>query len=155
MEEQREDLTIIGKPTIQNEDAKFYKDVYVFGKLYYDFDGDGNEFGDLNVLGNAIFNGISTFKGAVNFDKELEELQVGILTVTDTFRVGGEDGNPGSASLIIKESDGRLGLGTLDPTRRLDVIGDMRLSANLYDSTNNPGVVGAFFNKGFSRYKMG
>ena len=49
MEEQREDLTIIGKPTIQNEDAKFYKDVYVFGKLYYDFDGDDNEFGDLNV----------------------------------------------------------------------------------------------------------
>ena len=48
MEEQREDLTIIGKPTIQNEDAKFYKDVYVFGKLYYDFDGDDNEFGDLN-----------------------------------------------------------------------------------------------------------
>ena len=31
MEEQREDLTIIGKPTIQNEDAKFYKVVYVFG----------------------------------------------------------------------------------------------------------------------------
>ena len=49
MEEQREDLTIIGKPTIQNEDAKFYKDVYVFGKLYYDFDGDDNQFGDLNV----------------------------------------------------------------------------------------------------------
>ena len=46
MEEQREDLTIIGKPTIQNEDAKFYKDVYVFGKLYYDFDGDDNQFGD-------------------------------------------------------------------------------------------------------------
>ena len=89
MEEQREDLTIIGKPTIQNEDAKFYKDVYVFGKLYYDFDGDDNEFGDLNVAGNAIFNGISTFKGAVNFDQELEELQVGILTVTDVFRVGG------------------------------------------------------------------
>ena len=106
MEEQREDLTIIGKPTIQNEDAKFYKDVYVFGKLYYDFDGDDNEFGDLNVSGNAIFNGISTFKGAVNFDQELENLQVGILTVTDVFRVGGEDGNPEGASLIIRESDG-------------------------------------------------
>jgi len=147
MEEQREDLTIIGKPTIQNEDAKFYKDVYVFGKLYYDFDGDDNEFGDLNVAGNAIFNGISTFKGAVNFDQELEELQVGILTVTDVFRVGGEDGNPEGASLIIRESDGRLGLGTLNPTRRLDVVGDMRLSANLYDSTNNPGVLGAFLTK--------
>ena len=147
MEEQREDLTIIGKPTIQNEDAKFYKDVYVFGKLYYDFDGDDNQFGDLNVIGNAIFNGISTFKGAVNFDQELEELQVGILTVTDVFRVGGADGNPEGASLIIKESDGRLGLGTLNPTRRLDVVGDMRLSANLYDSTNNPGVLGAFLTK--------
>jgi hypothetical protein len=147
VEEEGKDLTIIGKPTVQNEDAKFYKDVYVFGKLYYDFDGDDNQFGDLNVLGNAIFNGISTFKGAVNFDNELKELQVGILTVTDTFRVGGADGNPEGASLIIKESDGRLGLGTLDPTRRLDVVGDMRLSANLYDSTNNPGVLGAFLTK--------
>ena len=72
MEEEGKDLTIIGKPTVQNEDAKFYKDVYVFGKLYYDFDGDDNQFGDLNVLGNAIFNGISTFKGAVNFDNELK-----------------------------------------------------------------------------------
>ena len=118
MEEQREDLTIIGKPTIQNEDAKFYTDVYVFGKLYYDFDGDGNEFGDLNVLGNALFNGISTFKGAVNFDNELEELQVGILTVTDTFRVGGADGNPEGASLIIKESDGRFCLLYTSPSPR-------------------------------------
>ena len=41
-------------------------------------------------------------RGAVNFDNELEELQVGILTVTDTFRVGGADGNPEGASLIIK-----------------------------------------------------
>ena len=147
MEEEGKDLTIIGKPTVQNEDAKFYKDVYVFGKLYYDFQGDNNDFGELKVLGNAIFNGISTFKGAVNFDQELEELQVGILTVTDTFRVGGADGNPEGASLIIKESDGRLGLGTLNPTRRLDVVGDMRLSANLYDSTNNPGVLGAFLTK--------
>ena len=101
MEEEGKDLTIIGKPTVQNEDAKFYKDFYVFGKLYYDFDGDDNEFGDLNVAGNAIFNGISTFKGAVNFDQELEELQVGILTVTDVFRVGGADGNPEGASLIL------------------------------------------------------
>ena len=67
MEEEGKDLTIIGKPTVQNEDAKFYKDVYVFGKLYYDFDGDGNEFGDLNVLGNALFNGISTFKRCSKF----------------------------------------------------------------------------------------
>jgi hypothetical protein len=66
VEEEGKDLTIIGKPTVQNEDAKFYKDVYVFGKLYYDVDGDDNQFGDLNVLGNAIFNGISTFKSISN-----------------------------------------------------------------------------------------
>ena len=47
MEEEGKDLTIIGKPTVQNEDAKFYKDVYVFGKLYYDFQGDNNDFGEL------------------------------------------------------------------------------------------------------------
>ena len=54
MEEEGQDLSVFGQETIFNEDAKFYKDVYVFGKLYYDFESGATEkFGDVEFDGNA------------------------------------------------------------------------------------------------------
>ena len=145
MEEESRDLTIVGKPTIYNEDAKFYRDVYVFGRLFYDFDQGGLEtFGDIIVDGNATFNGIVTFTNDIDIQKELPQLQVGILTVTEEFYVGE---SPENNVLNIRSSDGNLGLGTLNPQFPLDVNGDVRLSAQLYDSLNNPGVIGAFLTK--------
>lgn len=145
MEEESRDLTIVGKPTIYNEDAKFYRDVYVFGRLFYDFDQGGLEtFGDIIVDGNATFNGIVTFTNDIDIQKELPQLQVGILTVTQEFYVGE---SPENNVLNIRSSDGNLGLGTLNPQFPLDVNGDVRLSAQLYDSLNNPGVIGAFLTK--------
>ena len=145
MEEEGQDLSVFGQETIFNEDAKFYKDVYVFGRLYYDFDsGITEKFGDVQFDGNAIFNGITTFTGDVDIQKELEFLQVGILTVTQEFYVGE---SPDENVLNIRSSDGRLGVGSTAPTQTLDVQGNMRLHSQLYDSLNNPGVLGAFLTK--------
>ena len=145
MEEEGQDLSVFGQETIFNEDAKFYKDVYVFGRLYYDFEsGITEKFGDVQFDGNAIFNGITTFTGDVDIQKELEFLQVGILTVTQEFYVGE---SPDENVLNIRSSDGRLGVGSTAPTQTLDVQGNMRLHSQLYDSLNNPGVLGAFLTK--------
>ena len=35
-----------GLETYFNEDAKFFKDVYIYGKLYYEFESNGLEFFD-------------------------------------------------------------------------------------------------------------
>ena len=151
MEEEGQDLSVFGQETIFNEDAKFYKDVYVFGKLYYDFESGATEkFGDVEFDGNAIFNGITTFVGDVDIQKELEDLTVGILTVTQEFYVGTD---PSDNVLNIRSSDGRLGLGSTAPTQTLDVQGNMRLHSQLYDSLNNPGVIGAFLTKDINGVK--
>ena len=34
------DITVTGQQAYFNEDAKFFKDVYVYGTLYYDFPFD-------------------------------------------------------------------------------------------------------------------
>ena len=151
MEEEGLDLTVFGKETIFNEDAKFYKDVYVFGKLYYDFESGATEkFGDVEFDGNAIFNGITTFTNNVDIQQELEDLTVGILTVTQEFYVGE---SPDDNVLNIRSSNGYLGVGSTAPTQILDVQGNMRLHSQLYDSLNNPGVLGAFLTKDVSGVK--
>ena len=60
------------------EDAKFFKDVYVYGTLYYDFDGLGDNLrvDDLIVNGQAnlkdlYVTGLSTFAGNVSFTKQV------------------------------------------------------------------------------------
>ena len=50
------DPTITGQEAWFNEDARFYKDVYVYGNLYYDFEGtDALNLDELNVSGIATF----------------------------------------------------------------------------------------------------
>ena len=50
------DPTITGQEAWFNEDARFYKDVYVYGNLYYNFDGtDSLNLDQLNVSGIATF----------------------------------------------------------------------------------------------------
>ena len=97
--------TVTGQEAWFNEDARFYKDVYVYGNLYYNFDGaDSLDLDNLSVSGIATFNdvdvtgtldvtdltlrnlfstGIATFTNAIL--PEIDNLQVGFLTVTDSL----------------------------------------------------------------------
>ena len=100
------DPTVTGKEAWFNEDARFFKDVYVYGNLYYNFDGnDSLDLDNLSVTGIATFNdvdvtgtldvtdltlrnlfstGIATFTSAIL--PEIDNLQVGFLTVTESFQ---------------------------------------------------------------------
>ena len=107
--------TITGQEAWFNKDVRIYEDLYVYGNLYYNFEGtDSLNLDNLNVVGIATFNdidingtiggtdlditvrnfqstGISTFSGDVFirddifFTKQVENLQIGILTATDSF----------------------------------------------------------------------
>ena len=138
-------ITTTGNQAFFNEDAKFFKDVYVYGKLYYDFDQGGLEtFGDIEVLGNSEFSGIATFFGDVFINKEILNLQVGILTVTKEFYVGE---SPENNVFNVRTSTKNVGIGTLNPTQRLEVEGSIRIAEQIYDATASPGVIGAFLSK--------
>lgn len=57
------DITVFGNEVYSNEDAKFFKDVYIYGKLYYDFEAKSTleKFGDIEVDGSSTFNGPACF----------------------------------------------------------------------------------------------
>jgi hypothetical protein len=143
-----EDFSIIGKPSIFNEDVKMYKDLYVYGKIYYDFEAGATEtFGDISITGNAFFSGITTFAGPVDIQQELEQLQVGILTVTEEFYIGNNPGDNVFNVVTYGPYAGWVGIGTTAPTQNLDIIGNARIDGNLYDASNSPGVIGGFLSK--------
>ena len=98
--------TITGQESWFNKDVRVYEDLYVYGNLYYNFEGtDSLNLDNLNVTGIGTFNdldvtgtlnvqdltlrnlfstGIATFTEAIL--PELDNLQVGFLTVTDSFQ---------------------------------------------------------------------
>lgn len=154
--------TVVGFPAFFNEDAKFFKDVYVYGRLYATTDAN---LSDLFISNNFFVSGASTFGGKTSFlddvnlknievegragfrsdvyiDKEIENLKVGILTVSKRLDVG-----IGGTVLTAISGIGSVGIGTTMPERTLDVSGDVRLQSQLYDSLNSPGVLGAFLTK--------
>jgi hypothetical protein len=61
---------------------------------------------------------------------------VGILTVGNGLVVG-----TGGTFLNVK-SNGLVGIGTTNPTQKLDINGDLRLTGTIYDYYNQPGVSG-------------
>ena len=110
--------SITGQEAWFNKDVRVFEDLYVYGNLYYNFEGtdslnldnlnvsgistfkDVNITGSLDVLDLSIRNlfstGIATFTEAIL--PELDNLQVGILTVSNFFRVS--DGTDEYLSLI-------------------------------------------------------
>ena len=54
----------VGNQNINTGDSVF-NDVYIYGKLDYDFSGDNIATNDLDVLGYLTVSGISTFKNDV------------------------------------------------------------------------------------------
>jgi hypothetical protein len=128
---------VVGSPALFNQDAQFFKDVYIYGTLYYEFEAKSKEkFGDIDVNGAANFFGPANFYGDVNFDR----LQVGIITVTERIDVG-------VGGTILTTSTGNIGIGSAIPQQKLDVAGSVKIDSQIYDSLNNSGPIGAFLTK--------
>jgi len=134
------DLNTITNEIWFNEDARFYKDVYIYGTLYYEFESNGLEkFNDIQVEGSSTFNGPATFNNDVTISGNLV---VGILTVTQRLDVG-VDGT----TLRAINSTGNVGIGSTIPQQKLDVAGSVKINSQIYDATNSAGVIGAFLTK--------
>jgi len=170
------DPTITGQEAWFNEDARFYKDVYVYGNLYYDFAGtDALNLDNLNVSGIATFNnidingalggtdlditvrnfqstGISTFLGDVFirddifFTKPVDNLQIGILTTTESFQFI----NNTNEYFTIQGTGsraGNVGIGSTLPDQKLDIGGSVHIDAEIFDSDNASGNIGNYLSK--------
>lgn len=159
--------TVTGQEAWFNEDARFYKDVYVYGNLYYDFAGtDALNLDNLNVSGIATFKdvditgsldvedltlrnlfstGISTFTEAV-FLNQVDDFQVGILTVTDTFRVSSDSTEYVTVSATGSRA-GNVGIGSTLPDQKLDIGGSVHIDAEIFDSDNVSGNIGNYLSK--------
>lgn len=151
-------ILVTGEQAFFNDDAKFFKDVYIYGKLYYDF----ASFGDIVTINNLNVTGDGNFDGDVYIDGDLS---VGVLTVRKRLDVG-VGGTVIRAIADFDElpfSSGRVGIGSTEPQQKLDVVGtvivtenvgiggttipqqrlevggSIKIDANIYDSVNNPG----------------
>jgi len=154
---------VVGSPSFFNEDAKFFKDVYVYGTLYYDFrKNDPIEFNNVIIHGELEVYGRSTFHDDVYIDTGLS---VGILTVRDRLDVG-----IGGTVLRASSNTGKVGVGRTDPIQKFDVDGNALFTGNvgigtttipeqkldvggsvkiddfIYDSVNSPGINGYYLN---------
>jgi len=135
------DILVTGQEAYFNEDAKFFKDVYVYGNLYalgqggVGGVGGGNFSGSVVIPENLFVGGISTFVGKANFlsDVNIENLQVGILTVTKKFDVG-----VGGTVLTASIATGNIGIGTSIPREKVDIIGTTLISDKLGIGNNSP-----------------
>ena len=160
------DPTVTGQEAWFNEDARFFKDVYVYGNLYYNFDGnDSLDLDNLNVSGIATFNdvdvtgtldvtdltlrnlfstGIATFTNAIL--PEIDNLQVGFLTVTESFQFI----NTGNEYFTLKGTGtraGNVGINSTLPDQKLDIGGSIHIDEQIFDSDENPGQPGYFLSR--------
>jgi len=152
---------VFGQESWFNEDAKFFKDVYVYGTLYYDFDGLGDNLrvDDLIVNGQAnikdlYVTGLSTFAGNVSFTNgittfqkdvkingtlDAENIDVGIATVRERFELTNDGGTNYLTGFVTGARAGRVGIGSELPQQLLDVAGSVKISQNIFDSANFSG----------------
>ena len=164
-----DNITVTGQEAWFNEDAKFFKDVYVYGNLYYDLEGFDTlkldsltvnqqaNFKNVNITGivtltdvnirNLFATGIATVQGKgwfedevtfreeVFINKEIENLQVGILTVTEYFRIKGGSDEYFSAPATGARA-GNVGINSTLPVQKLDIGGAVHIQTNIFDSVN-------------------
>ena len=175
-----DNITVTGQEAWFNEDAKFFKDVYVYGNLYYDLEGFDTlkldsitvnqqaNFKNVNISGivtltdisirNLFATGIATVQGKgwfedevtfreeVFINKEIENLQVGILTVTDYFRVA----RAGTEFFTVPATGtraGNVGINSTAPVQKLDIGGAVHIQTNIFDSVNYPGISGQYLSR--------
>ena len=160
-------INVTGQQAYFNEDAKFFKDVYIYGTLYYEFESKTKEiFGDVEINGSATFNGPVVFNNSVEIG---DILIVKDLTVTDRFNVLGNsvfsgistfNGNVvtnedlfakrlnvseyfgvGIGSTVVSASGltGNVGINSVFPEQKLDILGSIKIDEYIYDSVNSPG----------------
>ena len=160
------DPTITGQEAWFNKDVRVYEDLYVYGNLYYNFDGtDSLDLDNLNVTGIGTFNdldvtgtlnvqdltlrnlfstGIATFTEAIL--PELDNLQVGFLTVTDSFQFI-KDNNEYFTLLGYGSRAGNVGINSTLPDQKLDIGGSVHIDENIFDSDNTPGNIGNYLSR--------
>ena len=120
-------VNVSGRQSYFNEDAKFFKDVYIYGKLYYEFE-------DKDVV--EIFKD-ANFKGDVYIDGNLN---VGILTVRKRLDVG----IGGTVLRAIADleglpfTSGKVGIANTFPKQTLDVLGTAIISEKVGIGTTSP-----------------
>lgn len=108
-----------------NENATFFKDVYIYGKLYYEFESSGIEiFNEVEIKGSATFLSDVNLVGNIN---------AGIITARKKLDVG-----CGGTTLNVDVDTGKVGIKTSDPVTTLDVIGDAHISDKLGIGITNP-----------------
>ena len=154
------------------QNAEFLQDVYIYGKLYYDFVGFGTDLTveDINITSqantvNLNVSGVSTFVGASVFQNtvsvastatftdvnvtgalDVDQIDVGIATVRERFELTNEDGTQHLVGFASGPRAGSVGIGSTLPDRGLDVD-EIRVLSNIYDSVNNQGSDGFFLSR--------
>ena len=129
------DITVTGKESYFNENATFFKDVTVYGKLY------GVSANLQSIESKEItVSGIATFLGNVDFSGQ--NVTIDFLKVNKYFSVGF-----GNTVLNADASTGKVGIGSVFPEQSLDISGSVKIDKDIYDSLNTSGNVGGFLSK--------
>ena len=95
--------------------------------------------------------GVGTYRDDFSTSSDLVfNSTVGILTVGKGLEVGdtGLKVGVGGTFLTVAASTGLVGIATTNPTRELDVNGNLRLRKTIYDFNNDPGSQGNLLSKG-------
>jgi len=164
------DKTVTGKESWFNEDARFFKDVYIYGTLYYDTEDtvqsltvDNLTVNSQTTLNNLDVSGISTFAGSLfgtnssftgisTFSKvsisfaDVDNIDVGIATVRERFEITNEDGSVHFVGFGTGPRQGNIGIGSTLPDQRLDIDGALRVE-NIFDSVNLSGENGYYLSR--------
>ena len=160
-----ENIWVQGQESYFNEDAKFFKDVYIYGTLYYDLEGTDNLTLDnlivngQTTLNNLSVSGFGSFSGPVTLSSTLsvgstatfisdvnilgvldvDNIDVGVATVRERFELTNEDGTNYLVGFATGPRAGNIGIGSTLPEQKLDIGGSLRITDNIFDSVNFPG----------------
>lgn len=148
-----ENIWVQGQESYFNEDAKFFKDVYIYGTLYYDLEGTDNLTLDnlivngQTTLNNLSVSGFGSFSGPVTLSSTLsvgstatfindvnilgvldvDNIDVGVATVRERFELTNENGTNYLVGFSTGSRAGSIGIGSTLPEQKLDIGGSLEL----------------------------